>query len=116
MRTNQYKKKVLALLKKNHLMSIADIHEHLSEANYTTIYRNVQSLVEEGALKKIVLGKDYIKYEIHEGEHAHDHFVCTDCGDVEELHLPRTDMQVLKNYKVNDLLVRGLCEDCNQNN
>lgn len=113
MRTNIYKEKILKLLNKNHLLSISDIHTKISNADYSTIYRNVEQLVSEQKLKKIVLDKDNIAYEMDNVSDKHDHFFCVGCGDVEEVHIPSTKL-LTKDYTVTDVLVKGLCGDCNK--
>jgi Fe2+ or Zn2+ uptake regulation protein len=114
MRINIYKNKILKLLEKNHLLGISDIHKKVRDANYSTIYRNVEQLVSDSLLKKIILDKDRVVYEINNSRNNHDHFVCTDCGDIEEINISE-NLQLSKKYKIKDLLVRGSCQDCNKN-
>lgn len=114
MKTSIYKQKILNLLEKKHLLSIADIHAQLSDADYSTIYRNIEKLVSEDQIRKIVFDKGNVKYEIAKESGNHDHFLCTDCGDVEKIHVPASKLSLSSKYVVSDLVVRGLCEDCNQ--
>lgn len=115
MRTNIYKKKILKILENNHLLSIADIHQKISNANYSTVYRNIEQLVAEEQIRKVVFDKGVVMYEIYHDEHTHDHFLCTDCGDIKEVNIPVTGLSLLlENYKIKDLLIRGLCKKCNQ--
>jgi Fe2+ or Zn2+ uptake regulation protein len=109
MRLNVYKDKVLAILEKEHLLSIADIREKLSGVDFSTVFRNVEQLVAEGMVKKVVISKDTVLYEVIRA-HTHDHFICNDCGKVEEIHVPRTS---IKNRKIDDITVRGSCTECN---
>ncbi len=111
MRTNVYKQKILDVLSKSHLISIADIHTQIPEADYSTIFRNVESLSKDGLIKKIILGKGVVMYE-SVSNHAHDHFVCDDCGKVETLHLSR-DFKLNGNAIIKDILLKGTCDDCN---
>jgi len=113
MRTNVYKEKVLEILKKNHLLSISDIHKNVSDADYSTVYRNVKQLVAEEKIRKVVLDKGSVMYELSKKENKHDHFLCLDCGEVEEIQLSRKSVPVSKKHTIHDLLVRGVCEDCN---
>jgi len=114
MRTNLCRKEILQLLEKNHLLSMATIHKKISDVNYSTVYRNIEQLISDKEIKKIVLDKGNVMYEINKEGHNHDHFLCTDCGDVEEINIPVKALSLFNNYKVNDLLIRGLCVDCNQ--
>lgn len=106
MKTNQYKEKIKAYISKNHLVSMSDISKNISDANFSTIFRNVEQMVQDGELKRIVLDKDVIKYE--SANHSHNHFVCDECGDVDEVEVTLAD----KSRKVRDVVVRGVCDKC----
>lgn len=112
MRTTPYKEKILHLLEKEHLLSIADIQAALpKEVDYSTIFRNVEKLLQEGKIKKVIVDKKTIKYE--QEEHIHDHFICTDCKKVQSIKLPKTSTFLPKNTKLTDVVMRGLCSECN---
>ena len=108
MRTNEYKKLILAVMEKNHLLSLAEIHAQIPDAHFASIYRNVESLCEKGVLKKVTIDKNNTQYEM--ASHGHGHFVCNDCNTVEEMEVPES----IKGARasVSDMLVRGKCEDC----
>ncbi len=113
MRTNTYKKKILAHLQKNHLLSISDIHKKIPGVDYSTVYRNIEQLVSEEVIKKVVFDKDKILYEINDEHNAHDHFLCIDCGSVDELDRPVVNLDFLKGQRITDIVVKGLCQKCN---
>jgi len=113
MRTNIYKDKIIKLLSRKHLLSIADIHKTLPEADYSTVYRNIEQLTSDKKIKKVVLDKGVVLYEINNEQNNHDHFVCNDCGSVEELERVDIDLVFLKNHNITDVLVRGVCQGCN---
>ena len=113
MRTNIYKKKIIKLLEKNHLLSITDIHKKMSGADYSTVCRNVGQLVSDEDVKKVVFDKDVVLYEINSKQHNHDHFVCTDCGFVDVLDRSIINLSSLKQYTVKDVVVKGFCKKCN---
>ncbi|MEA3322690.1 MAG: transcriptional repressor [Patescibacteria group bacterium] len=113
MRTNTYKDRVLDVLQKEHLMRISDIHKKVRGANYSTIYRNVEQLLFEGLIRKVVLDRGLVMYEFCEEKNEHDHFLCTGCGMVEAIFAPALSLSLPDTYKVSDLLVRGLCKKCN---
>jgi Fe2+ or Zn2+ uptake regulation protein len=108
MRTSAYKEKILSVLSKKHLLSVAEIKK-LVGADFSTVFRNLESLVKEGEIKKIVISKDSVMYEKSEG-HAHDHFVCDDCGKVESLEISHNNLKISGSVK--DILVRGSCGEC----
>lgn len=112
MRTNTYKQKILELLGQSHLLSIADLHAALPEADYSTIYRNVEQLCAEGLIKQVVLDKDCVQYELNQSEHQHDHFLCTSCGDVGEVEKSDITIKSLDNCLITEVICKGLCQKC----
>jgi Fe2+ or Zn2+ uptake regulation protein len=111
MRTNIYREKIIKLLSMSHLMTMGEIHIALQDANFSTIFRNIEALVNAGIVKEIVLDKDVVFYELNEVGHKHDHFVCNDCGVVEAIHMPHHS---IKGRKIEDITVRGTCNNCNK--
>jgi len=112
MRANIYKDKIIKLLKTKHLLSISDIHKKISDVDYSTVYRNVEQLINDGDIKKVVLDKDRIMYEIKSNDNQHDHFVCTSCGFIDELDRSTLKSESFKNYMITDILIKGLCMRC----
>ncbi len=88
-------------------MSLKELEQLVPKADHSTLFRNVKVLVDEGLVKQIVAGKNRVLYE--GADHKHDHLVCSDCGGVEAVHLPRP-----KNidFEVQELVARGACADC----
>jgi len=108
MRTNIYKQRIVTLLQKKHLLTISEIHKAIPEADYSTIFRNVEQLLVDGDIKKILIDNKSVAYE--SAQDSHDHFICNDCGEVEEMHLPIRE--ALKGKSVSDVTIRGTCNDC----
>lgn len=108
MRTNIYKEKICALLKKEHLLTIAQIHEAIPDADYSTIFRNIEQLHKDKIIKKVVVDTKSIAYEASDG--SHDHFICNDCGMIESISIPHSS---ITSHKVEDITVRGSCDKCN---
>ena len=50
-----------------------------------TVYRNLETLVDEGLVRRTNLGRDRAYYEPAR-EHRHHHIVCEQCGTVSHLH------------------------------
>jgi Fe2+ or Zn2+ uptake regulation protein len=107
MRTNVYKEQILNLLRTRHLLTIAEIHKAIPEANYSTVFRNVEQLLNDKEIKKVMINNKHIAYE--SSKENHDHFICNDCGTIEAIHIPHT---LTKGYIVNDITVRGSCNKC----
>jgi len=108
MRTNIYKTKILDLLQKKHLLTIAEIHKAIPEADYSTIFRNIEQLLSNKQIKKIMIDNKSIAYE--SVKDSHDHFICNDCGTIEAIHIPHKSIE---GRKVDDITVRGSCNKCN---
>jgi Fe2+ or Zn2+ uptake regulation protein len=81
----------------------------LPDADYSTIFRNVEQLLADKQIKKVVVDQKSTFYELT--TEGHDHFICTDCGTVESIHVSLTDSS-LKNKQVSDITVRGVCDSC----
>lgn len=107
MRTNIYKEHILKLLNKKHLLTIADIHKAIPDADYSTIFRNIEQLLKDKEIKKVMIDNKSIAYE--SSKDSHDHFICNDCGTIESIHIPHT---FIKGRKVDDITVRGSCNKC----
>jgi Fe2+ or Zn2+ uptake regulation protein len=114
MRTNVYKNKILKLLEEEHLLSIADIHKHIVGVDYSTVYRNIEQLVSNHQVRRVVFGKGNILYELNRGEDNHDHFLCLGCGTIEDIHVPLEGLPLSSKHIISDLVVRGICKHCNQ--
>lgn len=108
MRSNTYKKSICEVLEKHHLLNLSEIHEQIPEAHFASVYRNAEALCQEGIVKKIVVDRDNVKYELASNNHGH--FVCDDCSVIEELSIPQSIKSAKP--KTSDMLVRGLCKDC----
>jgi Fe2+ or Zn2+ uptake regulation protein len=107
MRTNIYKEKILNLLEKRHLMTIAEIHRAIPDADYSTIFRNVEQLLGDKEVKRVVIDSRSVAYE--SSKDGHDHFICNDCGSVEPIHVPRA---LIKGRRIDDITLRGSCDVC----
>lgn len=108
MRISRTQQNIITLLEKNHLMSMKDMHEHLA-VNFSTVFRSVEHLCDKQILKKVIANKDIIVYEL--ADHAHDHFVCDDCGDIRAVELSRGS-ELMHMGKVSDIIIHGTCNDC----
>ncbi len=112
MRTNKCKQNILSLLSENHLLSIKDIQNKLGEGDFSTIFRNVVSLEKEKNIKKIIIEKDIVLYELV--SHNHNHFICNKCKSVREIFFSNVSKILPQDIKIYDVTVRGLCNKCNK--
>ncbi len=113
MRTNIYKEKIIQLLKTSHVLSLTDLHRRLPKADFSTVYRNIKQLTATGEIKKIVLAKDNIVYELNNQLEQHDHFLCLNCGQIEEIQVTSKKLLTSGHRKIFDILIKGLCTNCN---
>lgn len=107
MRTSAYRGQIIALLEKRHFLTIAEIHEAIPRADYSTIFRNVEQLLSDRKIRRVAVGGRSAAYE--SADESHDHFICNDCGKVEEIHVSRAS---IRGKKVDDVTVRGSCDEC----
>lgn len=106
MRTSTYQADIIKYLEQHHLVSLADLATAL-EADFSTLYRNMQSLEKEGVVRRVVIDSKRTLYELT--THQHDHFVCNECDTVEAITQTKVS---LPGHEVADVVVRGKCEDC----
>lgn len=88
--------------------------------NKTTVYRELETLVQAGLVRAVQLGERQKRYEVTARPHHH-HVVCVDCGKTDDVfvdqdmaHHARAVSRSTK-FKVLDhsLEFFGLCADCN---
>jgi len=82
-----------------------------------TVYRNLKSLVDDGALKIVTLPGEGARYEATSvAEHHHHHFQCTNCQRVFDVHACPGDIDHMapKGFSVerHELTLYGRCADC----
>ncbi len=113
MRISTYRKKILEILKDTHLLSIAAIHKNIPEADFSTVFRNLEHLCLKGIVKRVFIDKDLVLYELFDVNHPHDHFFCVHCGMIESLEARRDIISdKLLHTTVIDIIVRGICKHC----
>jgi Fur family ferric uptake transcriptional regulator len=102
----------------------ADIESKSGEKfDRVTVYRTLQTFLDKGIIHSIPTADNAIKYALckddcSEGHHHdnHIHFMCTNCGNttcLDEVTTP--EVKLPKGYKLQhvDLVVNGLCKNCN---
>jgi len=93
------------------------VRRTLPRISLGTVYRNLQRLVEEGKIRMFLLGERVARYDPMTAEH--DHFICQQCGRVEDVLLERNRQVnlaplVKKGFTVtaHSLAIHGLCQKC----
>lgn len=110
---------------------VNEIYEYLNEngmdMNITTIYRNIDKLVEQGVVLKTVHGKkEQATYQYMKGKEGcihHLHMKCEKCGRI--LHLDCGFMSEIVEHIGNEhgfmidcrnSYIAGLCKECREDN
>ena len=122
------KLKILNCLKDNqdkHL-SIENIFDLLNkDVPLASIYRIVDELVEEGAVRKYIIDRNNsacYQYIGDGNEHQHFHLLCTKCGRL--IHLECDEVNHLLSHIQSDhgfdvdiskITLYGVCKDCQEN-
>ena len=88
-------------------------HPSLGKA---TVYRNIQSLVDEGWLQPVELPGDSTRYEVAGKEHHH-HFQCNQCKKLYEMQgcIPQFKPKLPRGFRTtgHEFFLYGLCSQCN---
>ncbi len=111
------KKEILALLKKNHFLSVPQLveklHQHRFPVNKTSVYRTIQSFLEDEIVCQQTF-QDESVYELQEDHH--DHLYCTNCGKVQktECQVEAPAKSQLKGFSIehHHLTMYGKCASC----
>ncbi len=93
------------------------VREKQDNISLGTVYRNLNSLVEYGLIKKIEIpnDSDYFDFNICD----HSHMYCSKCGKVFDIDNKSIDgikesIEKYYSYKIEsyNIVLQGLCEDC----
>jgi Fur family transcriptional regulator, peroxide stress response regulator len=95
------------------------VRKILPHISLGTVYRNLQRLVQDGALQMLFFGDRTARYDPTLEEH--DHFICQRCGRVEDVKVEqdrRMDFAALVRegftIAAYSLAIRGVCHRCGQ--
>ncbi|MEA1891420.1 MAG: transcriptional repressor [Campylobacterota bacterium] len=86
-----------------------DIKDSIS-MNKATFYRNVSKFEDEAIVHSFESNDKKRYYELQSTPHAH--FICNNCNTIECLK-DKISLDI-KNHIVQDVLVKGICQECNQ--
>ena len=84
----------------------------------STVYRNINTLVQSGVIKKINTSSGAYKYDYI--EEPHYHFICSKCNKVYDVKkiFDINDIsnsiksQINENIYIKDICINWICEDC----
>jgi len=123
-RNTKQKQLILTILKEsNKPMSINEIYskvvEKLPKIAKSTIYRNIDTLLNQNLIDKYHLNDSEVFYRIKADSHEHKHIViCEDCNRV--FDLPSCPIHEIENtmeeegfiIKKHQIQITGVCKDC----
>lgn len=89
-----------------------DICNSIPQVNFSTVFRNLEQLCSQGKVKRVLIDKDLVLYELVNIENPHDHFFCTNCHLIVSLAPQIKFLEEMPNTEISDILVRGICEQC----
>ena len=107
----------------DHPFSVQEILDILQERglepNKTTVYRELDVLIEQGIVKELDLGDNRKRYEFAHLDHHH-HLICTQCNSISDVVLDEDFVNIEKkvqktnNFTITDHLLEfyGLCSRC----
>ncbi|ABR48487.1 ferric uptake regulator, Fur family [Alkaliphilus metalliredigens QYMF] len=109
-----------------HLLTAAEVLEIVSKytdkLNFSTVYRNLETLTEVGILKRINLDNGINNYELDIENHHHHHLICLSCGDAKTIDYCPFDEMRISNKQLQDftpvdhkLEIYGYCKKCGNN-
>lgn len=83
-----------------------------------TVYRNVQQLAAAEVISRLERASDVIRYDANPV--AHHHFICTACGQVEDVYLEAVTYRIDRQRSGRgpsgvtscEVQLRGLCPRC----
>ena len=87
--------------------------ETIPNISLGTVYRNLNTLVNEKLIRKINVDESKYRYDHNKDKHAH--FICTKCSNI--IDLPENIFKNVEEFDGNivndiDLLLSGICKDC----
>lgn len=110
------RKTILALfVKRKHALTWAEINKLTgSKLDRITVYRTLQTFLDNGIIHNIPTKDDSILYILTRGKENHAHFICTKCKKAYCLDVELPAIKMPRGYKVSgmDVVVYGICEGC----
>lgn len=124
LRQTQQRDQVLnVLLGTRQHLSVQEIYDIARKRDnslgYATVYRTMKLLVEAGICREVDFRDGLTRYEPKHGRDHHDHLICTECGESEEIYSPKIEKlqdSIVRDYgyieKSHKLEIFGICPRC----
>lgn len=111
---------IIEVVTKNGHINIDSLYEEIKKRfnsiSLATIYKNINSMTENGLLLEVKLPNAKSVYEMIKSEHAH--LKCDSCGNVKDIQIDTLTKfeEVSKEHnfqlKTADVILTGLCDKC----
>ncbi|MBL3520762.1 Fur family transcriptional regulator [Aliarcobacter lanthieri] len=98
------------LINSNRPLSYEDIKDKIC-MDKATFYRNITIFEEEGIIDSFESNDKKRYFEIKNTQHSH--FICNECLKIECIH-EKLNLS-LKDYKIENIILKGKCKECNNN-
>jgi Fur family peroxide stress response transcriptional regulator len=96
-----------------------EVRKEMPHVSLGTIYRNLRTLSENGEILELSYGSNHSRFDANAD--CHYHFICENCGSIEDLDMdcmPELEKKVEKigDYQVSAhrLEFHGICPDCSR--
>lgn len=97
-----------ALISANTPITQEDIKSKVNDADKVTVYRTLGKLSELGIVRKFEEdGRSFFELSLE----PHAHFICEKCKKIECVKISKNIL--LQNYQIKDVLIKGICQNCN---
>ena len=116
MRYSKQRQKILEIVNNSYdhptaYMVYENVKKEIPDISLGTVYRNLNSLVDNKLIKKIPLTID--RYDKNTD---HCHLCCLKCDKIIDIGLLNIDKYILDNYNFkvlsSDVVLMGICNDC----
>lgn len=99
-------------------LSIDELYEHIYKKfpaiSLATIYKNINSMKDDGLVEEIKLPNVKSKFELKKDEHYH--IICKECHRVADIKTEvktfDLDIPEFNNIKMDSLVLSGVCLEC----
>jgi len=116
--TRPRRKIIEVLLKFKKPATLNEIHNHIRDVDFASVFRNIRLLQSLNMVTEINMGEKQPRYEMMIDDHHH-HIICVKCGKIERLDVCFVEeVKLLTDYKITDHFIefKGLCPDCQNSN
>lgn len=105
----------------SHLMTahqlFTQVMINVPQTNFSTVYRNLEMLVQEGIVNKVTVQDKTQAYELNINSQHHHHMICEICGNVQCIdYCPIDNISERHGFKYTGhrLEIYGLCKECSK--